>query len=96
MSCMLFIFQMGVVHFIVQRLKHETWSAWKKLANKGTILSNSRATMMRDINMEGASMVDFLGSSIVQGVGKNAVRWKMYRSGNGECLFVPSITIWRI
>lgn len=48
------------------------------------------------VSVEEASMVDSLGSSIVSSVGNNAVRWKMYRLGNGECLFVPSITIWRI
>lgn len=33
----------------------------KKLANKGTILNNSRATMMGDMKMEGSSVVDLLG-----------------------------------
>ncbi|KMQ26047.1 hypothetical protein [Bacillus cereus] len=33
-------------------------------------------------------MVDLLGSSIVQGVSNNAVRWKMYRSRVMESVYL--------
>ncbi len=49
--------------------------------------------MTGDLKMEEVLMYNSLGSGIIQGSGSNAVRWRMYQSGNGEYSLVLIITL---
>ncbi|MED1408081.1 BppU family phage baseplate upper protein [Bacillus paramycoides] len=73
-------------------LDNGKWLGWVEHSDATKVVSKSGDTMKGDLKTEGTAMFDSLGAGIIQGGGNNAVRWRMYQSGNGECSFVPSVT----
>ncbi|MGG0726225.1 BppU family phage baseplate upper protein [Bacillus paramycoides] len=73
-------------------LDNGKWLGWVEHSDATKVVSKSGDTLTGDLKTEGTAMFDSLGAGIIQGGGNNAVRWRMYQSGNGECSFVPSVT----